>query len=155
MHSLPLEAFFLTPELNERTGDVAGNKGPVWRTTNASLNLQEEIGTFLCGAGILLISTGVTKQLVVDEANWKAGAVQARGVVASIGAGAWQGLCLLLSVVCLLLPSWAQQPSAQGQPPSQQPSSGSAQNLGQRQGCQRPRQRAQQTWRNCAQPDQG
>jgi len=69
-----------------------------------------------------LISTGVTKQLVVDVANWEGGAVQARGVVASIGAGAWQGLCLLLSVICLLLPSWAQQLSAQGQPPSQQPS---------------------------------
>jgi len=83
--------------------------------------LHEEIGTFLCGAGIQLISTGVTKQLEVDVANWKGGAVQARGVVASIGAGAWQGLCLLLSVVCLLLPSWAQQPSAQAQPPGQQP----------------------------------
>jgi VWFA-related protein len=82
--------------------------------------MHEEIGTFLCGAGILLMSMGVRKELVVDVANWEERAAQARGVVAGIGACAWQGLCLLLSVVCLLLPSWAQQPSPQGQPPSQQ-----------------------------------
>ncbi|MGC9997710.1 MAG: VWA domain-containing protein [Terriglobia bacterium] len=65
---------------------------------------------------------GITKQLVVDVANWARGATQARGVVSSFGACARQGLCLLLAVVCLWLPSWAQQPSAQGQSPSQQPS---------------------------------
>ena len=65
---------------------------------------------------------GITKQLVADVANREGGAAQARGVVASFGACAWQGLCLLLAVVCLWLPSWAQQPSAQSQSPSQQPS---------------------------------
>ena len=65
------------------------------------------------------MSMGVTKQLVVNAANREGGATQARGVVASLGGCAWQGLCLLFSVVCLLFPSWAQQPSAQGQPPSQ------------------------------------
>ena len=65
---------------------------------------------------------GVTKQLVVDVANRGRGAAQARGVAASIGAFAWPGVCLLLFLVCLLLPTWAQQPGAQGQPPSQQPS---------------------------------
>jgi VWFA-related protein len=68
------------------------------------------------------MSMGVTKQLVVDAANWEGGAAQARGVVASIGACAWRGICLLFPLVCLLSPTWAQQPSAQGQPPSQQPS---------------------------------
>jgi len=62
------------------------------------------------------------KQLGVDAANSKRGDAQARGVVASLGTCAWQGLCLLFSVVCLLLPSWAQQPGAQSQTPGQQPS---------------------------------
>ena len=64
----------------------------------------------------------VTKQFMADVANWEEGAAQARGVVPSFGARAWQGLCLLLSVLCLWLPGRAQQPSAEGQPPGQQPS---------------------------------
>jgi len=69
-----------------------------------------------------LISMGISKQFVADVANREGVAAQARGVVASIGTCSWKALCLLFSVVCLLLPSWAQQPSAPGQPPSQQPS---------------------------------
>jgi VWFA-related protein len=65
---------------------------------------------------------GISKQFVADVANREGVAAQARGVVASIGTCSWKALCLLFSVVCLLLPSWAQQPSAPGQPPSQQPS---------------------------------
>jgi VWFA-related protein len=61
------------------------------------------------------------KQLMAGITDWDGRIAQARTVAARIGACAWQGLCLLLSLACLSLPGWAQQPQ-QVQPPGQQPS---------------------------------
>jgi len=67
----------------------------------------------------------VTKQAAVSKAGWDRRTARGRSVVARIGACAWPGFCLSLSLACLAAPSWAQQPQQvqpQGQPPSQQQS---------------------------------
>jgi VWFA-related protein len=70
------------------------------------------------------MSKGVRNQPVEGKVNWDGEAAQARGAGALLGATAWQGRGLVLFLVCLLPPSWAQQPQPveqQGQQPNPPP----------------------------------